>query len=116
MLSLIHEQLSPGGLCFLTIPKLCLSQSKYINRELFENILQDGIGFRIGEKKDSPKVAFWVLQKQEKGIKEKKSTVSKGSESATTVEDRKDEWSDLKILHRGKKYRNNFGVIMERAK
>ncbi len=112
MLSLIHKQLSPGGLCFLTIPKLCLSQSKYIDRMLFEKILQLGVGFRIEEKKDSPKVAFWVLSKPEKGRNEEKGTTSR---SKARVEDCKDEWSDLAILHRGKKYRNDFAVILEKS-
>jgi 25S rRNA (adenine2142-N1)-methyltransferase len=87
---------SKNGLCFLTIPKLCLTQSKYINKRMFEEMLM-GVGFTIEQRKDTPKVAFWVLQKQP----------SKKMEW-------KEEWGALRIVHHGKKYRNEFGVVLSK--
>ena len=90
-----------GGICFLTIPKLCLNQSKYMNRVLFEEMLVDGVGFSIVEKKESPKVAFWVLRK--------------GEGSSNRNNDKwKEEWSKSRILYKAKKYRNDFAVILSK--
>eukprot|EP00557_Chaetoceros_sp_GSL56_P006502 CAMPEP_0176504302 /NCGR_PEP_ID=MMETSP0200_2-20121128/15857_1 /TAXON_ID=947934 /ORGANISM="Chaetoceros sp., Strain GSL56" /LENGTH=324 /DNA_ID=CAMNT_0017903717 /DNA_START=172 /DNA_END=1142 /DNA_ORIENTATION=+ len=63
MLSLIYKQLRPGGLCFLTIPRLCINQSKYINRKVFEEMLTNALGFTIEQTKETPKVAFWILKR-----------------------------------------------------
>mmetsp|Transcript_3009 Transcript_3009/g.3504 ORF Transcript_3009/g.3504 Transcript_3009/m.3504 type:complete len:357 (-) Transcript_3009:216-1286(-) len=107
MLSLLFEQLNPGGLCFFTVPKLCLSQSKYINKHIFEEMLEFGIGFTIEEKRDTPKVQFYVLLKNH-GTNDER---TKRSNDAV-IDNRKKQWSELRVINRGKTYRNEFSVIL----
>lgn len=110
MLSLIYKQLRLGGLCFLTIPRLCINQSKYINRKVFEEMLTNALGFVIEEKKETPKVAFWILKRpsQQRIIQTKDCT-------PVAVAQWNNEWETAKILHGGPKYRNNFAIVLERG-
>ena len=100
MLSLLYRQLRQNGLCFLTLPRLCLSQSKFLNLNMFEDMLK-GVGFWLESKKESPKVAFWVLRRAHpsKNVKKKNLASTKS-------------WNRLKIINAGKKFRNDFGVIL----
>ena len=107
MITKMYSELNHGGLCFLTIPKLCITQSKYINQKIFEELLVSGVGFEIVNKKETPKVAFWVLKK--KDMKKSKKEVEKQRS------DWKKEWNDLCVIHRGKKYRNEFGVVLSKG-
>jgi 25S rRNA (adenine2142-N1)-methyltransferase len=95
MLDLCYQQLRPGGVLFLTLPKLCLKQSKFMTSKYFEEILTDGLGFDILDEvaKDSPKLVFYVLRRPEI---EKKT--------------RRDDFGCIKILNTGKKYRNQFSI------
>lgn len=102
MLSLLYKQLRPGGLCFLTIPKLCINQSRYMNREMFEEILSDAIGFVLEHQKETPKVAFWVLKRPEIGTKK--------------VVEWKTEWETTRIIRPGPKFRNCFAVSLVKDK
>uniref|UniRef100_A0A7S3VGQ2 Uncharacterized protein n=1 Tax=Chaetoceros debilis TaxID=122233 RepID=A0A7S3VGQ2_9STRA len=122
MLCLLYHQLKPGGLCFFTIPKLCLQQSKYINRQMFEELLVDGIGFKIENKKETPKVAFWILKRPKDKLIEDNIDVKvvphkykRGREAiASHNKDRKwkETWETTRIINRGKKFRNEFAVII----
>ena len=103
MITKIYTELNHDGLCFLTIPKLCLTQSKYMDRKLFEELLVMGVGFEIVNVKETPKVAFWVLKKKKKDMKD---------EEERQRCDWKKEWSNLRVIHKGKKYRNEFGVVL----
>lgn len=96
-LSLMYRQLKPGGLVFFTIPKLCLTQSKYMNEKLVDEILEDGVGFIIESKKDTPKVQFWVLKRGEEGRKHL---------------EWKERWETTKQINHGKKYRNEFSIVL----
>ena len=99
MLHLCYHQLRPGGVLFLTLPKLCLRQSKFITTKYFEEVLTDGLGFEILDevKKDSPKLAFYVLKRPD-------------------VDKRKwkEKFGCMKVLNQGKKFRNEFGVILQK--
>jgi len=115
MLHLCYQQLRPGGVCFLTLPKLCLIQSKYMSRSYFEEILTKGIGFEIVKEvaRESPKVAFFVLKKpNEEGES------SSGSSSISSSSDGNRIWDDkfarMPVLHRGKKFRNTFAVTLNK--
>ena len=100
MLLRCYKLLRPGGLCFLTLPKLCLNQSKYITRALFEDILTKGIGFELSkDAKDSPKIAFFVLRRPL--VNNRKGGKSQSDRFRTMV--------DLKS---NKKYRNTFAVTL----
>ena len=100
MLSRLFHFLRPGGLCFLTIPKSCLTLSPYINREMFCGILHD-IGLQVEDTKDSPKVTFFLCRK--------KPAIAK---SSTEVEKK---WSEKRVFRQGKKYKNDFAVILTAA-
>jgi 25S rRNA (adenine(2142)-N(1))-methyltransferase, Bmt2 len=93
-----------GGMLFLTLPKTCLNLSPYINRSLFEDLLRT-VGFDVTvHTKDSPKIAFFVATRTQKG---------EGSPSftpdAATVDPK---WTKLTKIYRGSKYRNSFAVIL----
>jgi hypothetical protein len=99
MLTLCYSQLRPGGVCFLTLPKLCLIQSKYMTRSYFEEILSKGVGFELDSTKDSPKVAFFVLKRpQSKPVR---------------VWDEK--FACMTIINKGKKFRNTFAVTLDQT-
>lgn len=98
MLARLFHQLRPGGLCFLTLPKLCLTQSPYLTPQLFLSLLSaGGVGFEVQETKESPKVAFFILRRPEK-LSSKNSLDKK--------------WKTTKRINKGKKYRNKFAVIL----
>ena len=102
MLHLCYKYLRPGGVCFLTLPKLCLVQSKFMSRSYFEEILTRGLGFDIMQEvgRDSPKIAFFVLRRPEKS----------NSSTSGMVNDK---FTHMPVLHRGKQFRNTFSVILD---
>ncbi|CAB9521019.1 nucleolus protein [Seminavis robusta] len=103
MLTRIHHLLRPGGILFLTIPRLCLSQSPYVTREQFLSLLgESGVGLVVKETKESPKVAFFLCKRPD-----------------TTAEPRDpssfdEQWTQLRKVQRGKKYRNQFAVVLDK--
>uniref|UniRef100_A0A7S2RBG4 Uncharacterized protein n=1 Tax=Eucampia antarctica TaxID=49252 RepID=A0A7S2RBG4_9STRA len=103
MLALLFHQLRPGGYCFLTIPRLCLSQSKYITKKIFNEMLVGSLGFEIFKTKESPKVSFWVLKRPDALPIEKEENVNKVA----------DKFQKISIIHRGKKFKNMFSVILK---
>ncbi|KAF1774513.1 S-adenosyl-L-methionine-dependent methyltransferase [Phytophthora cactorum] len=64
MLRLYREHLKEGGLLFLMLPLLCLRHSQFMTYARFTKILE-AVGFRVREIKDSPKVAFFCLERIE---------------------------------------------------
>ena len=102
MLARLYHQLVPGGLCFLTLPRLCLNQSPYMSMKRFQSLLSEtGVGFEVEETKESPKVAFFVLRRP--------------LDDATTTEDNFDQrWTKSKVINRGKKFRNVFDVTLKK--
>ena len=103
MLARIYHFLRQGGLVFLTIPKLCLTQSPYVNRDHFQRLLgSSGVGFEVEETKESPKVAFFLCKRPE-------STGEKRNPS--TFHDR---WTKQRQIQTGKKFRNQFSVVLKK--
>jgi 25S rRNA (adenine2142-N1)-methyltransferase len=101
MLAMVYHFLRHGGLLFLTIPRLCLSQSPYTNREQFLELLgPTGVGFQLEKTKDSPKVAFFICRRPETGS------------CARDPSNFNERWTKLKTLQKGKKYRNSFAVVL----
>ena len=99
MLTLCYNQLRPGGVCFLTLPKLCLIQSKYMTRSYFEQILTKGVGFELDSTKDSPKLAFFVLKRPE----------------SKPVQVWNEKFARTTTINKGKKFRNTFAVILDQT-
>ena len=114
MLSLCYKHLCPGGVLFLTLPKLCLIQSKYMSRSYFEEVLTNGVGFEILQDvaRESPKIAFFVLRKPERG-NDTKVQGNKGNNSKIETGDH-DKYNRMPVLHRGKKFRNTFAVTLDK--
>ena len=97
MLARLYHQLRPQGLCFLTLPKLCLTQSPFLTKARFLQMLSGGVGFHVQETKESPKVCFFILQRP-------------------THDNQKDldpQWTQQTTLFRGKKFRNPFAVVLQ---
>jgi 25S rRNA (adenine2142-N1)-methyltransferase len=107
MLFLCYKYLRPGGVCFLTLPKLCLLQSKCMSRSYFEEILTSGLGFEIMQEvgRDSPKIAFFVLRRPEEEVSE--------SKKGTTRKILDDKFTKMPTLNRGKQFRNTFAVTLK---
>merc|ERR1712194_505355 len=104
MLSLCYQHLRPGGICFLVLPKLCLIQSKFMSRSYFEEILTKGVGFEILQEvgRESPKVAFFVLRRPEKGDDKNSNLQRKWDEK----------FACMPVINHGKKFRNTFALIL----
>lgn len=98
MLARMYHFLRPGGLCFVTLPRTCLNLSPYMDSTLFKELLE-GIGLTIVETKESPKIAFFLCRK---------------SEERNPIENYNESWGSLATLRQGKKFRNNFAVVLKR--
>ncbi|KAI2502472.1 Pfam:DUF3321 [Fragilaria crotonensis] len=100
MLARLYHQLLPGGLCFLTLPRLCLNQSPHMSLERFKQLLTEtGVGFQLEELKESPKVAFFVLRRP--------------IHDDASSNDFDSQWATSKVINRGKKFRNAFDVTLK---
>jgi 25S rRNA (adenine2142-N1)-methyltransferase len=95
MLRMVHY-LRPGGLVYVTIPKTCLRLSPYIDMTQFQQIMHD-IGLEvINHSKETPKLFYFIGQKRMK-LQPKSFDVK---------------WTKLTMSRKGKKYRNDFAVIL----
>ena len=105
MLVRLFQFLRPGGILFLTIPRLCLNQSPFIDRDQFLKMLGgSGVGFEMVETRESPKVAFFVCRRP-MPVKVDLSTIQ--------IDTR---WTLVKRLRREKKYRNQFTVVLKKER
>ena len=94
MLRRLRNFTKVGGLVFLMLPLLCVTQSKYLTKDSFLNMLVKVLKFEIREVKETPKILFVVLVKREGGFEA-------GG------------WGNFKVVNRGKKFRNEFAVCFE---
>ena len=72
-----------------------------------------GVGFEIVNVKETPKVTFWVSRKKKK----KEEEVKVKEEVKQKQKQRrhwKKEWSNLRVINKGKKYRNEFGDVLSK--
>ena len=96
MIARLFHFLRPGGLCFLTLPSTCLDLSPCIDRPRFDKYLT-GAGFDIIEKKQSPKISFFICQRPEiVNIRQRYS----------------DDLATTEPIRRGKKYRTDFSIAL----
>jgi hypothetical protein len=99
MLARLHHHLRPGGLCFLTIPKFCLTKSAFLTSELFLKMLGGGgVGFAVEETKESPRLSFFVCRRPEK---------------EQTHQSLKAIWKKQIVRNKGKKFPNQFSVVLD---
>ena len=101
MLALLYHQLRPGGLCFLTLPRLCLTQSRYVTTDLFRSMLTDGVGFELVKERESPKVAFFVLKRPDEAV---------GTAKRRRLDS---QFTKKTVVNKAKKFRNEFGVVLD---
>ena len=109
MLARLFHHLRPGGLCYLTLPKFCLTKSAFLTPRIFHQLISaehGGVGFHIEETKESPKVAFFVCRRP---------TQSEFVESRHREETRRLNPIFLKqiIRNKGKRFPNQFSVILD---
>mmetsp|Transcript_34532 Transcript_34532/g.97399 ORF Transcript_34532/g.97399 Transcript_34532/m.97399 type:complete len:295 (-) Transcript_34532:76-960(-) len=60
MILLLRQLLGTKGLLYLMLPTSCLTHSENISVTDFEESLLPAIGFAIEERRNTPKVSFWV--------------------------------------------------------
>jgi 25S rRNA (adenine2142-N1)-methyltransferase len=101
MLALLYHHLRPGGLCFFTIPKFCVTKSAFLTHNLFKKMLgKNGVGFTVKSTKESPRVAFFIL---ERPMEDNEPTKGQLDPSFTKE----------KIRNKGKKFPNQFSVVLK---
>ena len=61
MLLRCAAHLKPGGFMLITLPRLCIEKSSFVSRKRWLAMIR-GSGFEMVASKDTPKVAFFVLQ------------------------------------------------------
>lgn len=104
MLTRLYQFLRPGGILFCTIPRLCLNQSPFLDRDQFLKMLGGtGVGLELVETKESPKVAFFICKRPNIEV----------DPSAIKVDSR---WTVLRRMRREKKYRNQFAVVLKKER
>ena len=116
MLTRIYHFLRPGGTAFLTIPKLCITQSPFVNRDTFVKLLgATGVGFEVENiTKESPKVSFFICHRPEESSKQQQQqNHSSEIEEEQSFDTR---WTRLKKIHKGRKYRNQFAVVLKKER
>jgi len=101
MLASLFHHLRPGGLCFLTLPRLCLTQSARTSPEHFRLMLTEGVGFEVERCRESPKVQFYVLERPVADLDVQRNRV---------LDSR---FTKITIINRGKKYRNEFCCVLD---
>ena len=105
MLALLYHQLRPKGLLFLTLPKFCLTKSAFLTHNIFMKMLgrNGGVGFTIKSTKESPRVAFFILERP-----------TEDSESTSSTKRQLDPSFTKEIIrNKGKKYPNQFSVVLK---
>jgi 25S rRNA (adenine2142-N1)-methyltransferase len=99
MLALLYHHLRPGGLCFFTIPKFCLTKSAFLTPTLFSSLLgETGVGFVVVATKESPRVSFFVLQRPTDLQRQRTGLDPK--------------WTNQVVRNKGKKFPNQFSVVL----
>mmetsp|Transcript_36090 Transcript_36090/g.46348 ORF Transcript_36090/g.46348 Transcript_36090/m.46348 type:complete len:310 (+) Transcript_36090:65-994(+) len=101
--------LKPTGYLFLTLPRLCLNNSKFITYSLFKELLEV-LGFEIVSTKESPKVAFFCCK-----VSSRVPEPSVGN-SAVFVLQQPQHRSFLEPpprINKSKKFKNTFAVCLD---
>jgi len=104
MVARLFHCLRPGGLCFVTVPKSCLTLSPYIDKPRFRKLLEV-VGFEVLEEKDSPKVSFFVCRRQVP-------TSCGGDGDSDVDEETLKQWAVVVKIREGRKYRNEFSISL----
>lgn len=104
MLALLYHQLRPGGLCFFTIPKFCVTKSAFLTHNLFKTMLgKTGVGFNVKSTKESPRIAFFILERP-----------LEDTQNTESTKRRLDPIFAKRIIrNKGKKFPNQFSVILK---
>jgi 25S rRNA (adenine(2142)-N(1))-methyltransferase, Bmt2 len=105
-----------GGLLFLTLPKTCLQLSPYIDQTMFVQMLES-VGLTVSSTRESPKIAFFICTKQSSYpppviIQHAKDHEDRDHASRHSNNGK---WTKLSKIRRGKKYRNDFAIVLTGA-
>jgi 2-polyprenyl-3-methyl-5-hydroxy-6-metoxy-1,4-benzoquinol methylase len=110
MLCRLYHHLRPGGLCFLTIPKFCLTKSAFVTPTLFQQLLTQtksrsggGVGFAIESTKDTPRISYFLLKRPQ----------DVNGTNETRIKILNPQWTRQVIRNKGKKFPNQFSVVLQ---
>ena len=104
MLALLYHQLRPGGLCFFTIPKFCVTKSAFLTHALFKRMLgKEGVGFTVLSTKESPRIAFFILERP----------MEDNGGASHVKRQLPQTFTKQKIINKGKKFPNQFCVVLK---
>ena len=104
MLALLYHQLRPGGLCFFTIPKFCVTKSAFLTHDLFKKMLgKEGVGFTVKSTKESPRIAFFILERP----------MEDNGGAPPAKRQLPQTFTKQKIINKGKKFPNQFCVVLK---
>jgi len=100
MLAGLFHHLRPGGICFLTLPKSCLTRSECIDKQSFCALLAEtGVGFVVTSTRETEKVSFFICERPQ-----------------VRPEARIDpKWTTLQICRKASKATNKFGVVLRQS-
>ena len=122
MLRRCRAHLRAHGLLFLMIPLLCVTNSSYTTEALLLELLQT-VGFSLAARRDTPRIAFFCLQRQE-GLGETAESAHLPAAAAAAVAAAaaapaagagaggRGKKGGLRVVRKGRK-RNNFAVVLE---
>jgi len=121
MLRRCRAHLRAQGLLFLMIPLLCVTNSSYTTEALLLELLQT-VGFSLAARRDTPRIAFFCLQRQE-GLGETAEESADLPAAAAAAEAAaapaagagaggRGKGGGLRVVRKGRK-RNNFAVVLE---
>lgn len=101
MVCRLYHFLSPGGLCFLTIPRSCLTLSPYMNQSKFQEAIKT-TGLEFLERKESPKIAFFICRRP----------MNTNPRSEATHAENIAVYQQMNTTSRqGRKYTNDFSIV-----
>jgi 25S rRNA (adenine2142-N1)-methyltransferase len=114
MVCRLYHHLRPGGLCFLTIPKFCLTKSAFLTPILFQQMLTQtdgGVGFELESTKDTPRISYFLLKRPDSIGGNVATTTTTTTNQATMLLNPK--WTKQVIRNKGKKFPNQFSVVLQ---
>jgi len=111
MIRLCHAQLKCGGYFFVMLPRRCLEQSRFMSKELFQEILSTA-GFETLSTKNTPKVSFFCCKSVQAVPKNEHTNQNTVSLQPKLKNAGTESFSKPKLINQGKKFSNSFAITV----